>query len=122
MAADEFSGGAGGNAHRLVVVAGRPARCKSVAEPEPVFFRDRVGKIGETGSALVSRNHQVGIVLVVPNNLRRRNDAMFPRPLGYVVIGEVNQPADPNLVPSPRPRSPPLPQARLPLATHPPFP
>src|SRR5260370_18441630 len=64
MALDEFPGAAGGNAHRLVVVAGRPARCKSVAEPEPVFFRDRVGKIGETGSTLVSRNHQVCLILV----------------------------------------------------------
>src|SRR5260370_18380757 len=74
MALDEFPGAAGGNATRLVVLAGRPARCKSVAEPEPVFFRDRVGKIGETGSALVSRHHQRGIVLVVANDLRARND------------------------------------------------
>ncbi len=98
MALDEFPGAAGGDAHLLVVVAGRPARGKSVAEPEPVFFGDRVGKIGEGGSALVGRNHQVGIVVVVPDDVRRRNDAMSSRPFRDDVVGEVEQAADQRLV------------------------
>src|SRR5260370_42160240 len=51
MALDEFPGAAGGNAHRLVVGAGRPARGKNVARPEPPLLRERVGKIGETRRA-----------------------------------------------------------------------
>src|SRR5271155_3117261 len=76
MAFHELPGAAGGDPHLLVVVAGRATRRKSVAEPEPVFFGYSVGKIGEGGGPLVGRDHQVGIIVVVPDNVRRRNDVM----------------------------------------------
>src|SRR4051812_47062290 len=89
MALDQLPGAAGGYAHRLVVVAGGPTGRKSVAEPEPVLFGYGVGKIGEGSRALVGRNHQVGIVVVVPDDLRRRDDATESWPLRDDVVGEV---------------------------------
>src|SRR6202035_3434131 len=97
MALDELPGSARGNAHLLVVIAGRATRRKSVAEPEPVLFGYRVGKIGEGGRALVGRDHEVGVI-VVPDNVRRRNDPMLPGLLRYNVVGEVEQAADQRLV------------------------
>ena len=98
VALDQLPGAAGGDAHLFVVVAGRPARGKSVAEPEPILFGYGIGKIGEGGGALVRRNHQVGIVVVVPDDLRRRNDAMSSRPLRDDVVRQVEQAADQRLV------------------------
>ena len=99
MALDELPGAARGDAHRLVVVAGRAARGKGVAEPEPVFLRDRVGEVGEGRGALVGGDHQIGIVAVVPDDLRRRHDAMRrPGSVRDDVVGQVEQAADQRLV------------------------
>ena len=60
-----FPGAARGDAHLLVVVAGRAARGEGVVEPEAVVARQRVGDVGEGGGALVGGDHEIGIVAVV---------------------------------------------------------
>ena len=80
MALDQLPGAARGDAHLLVVVAGRAARGKGVAEPEPVFLGDRVGDVGEGRGALVGGDDEIGIVAVMPDDMRRRHDAMSPGP------------------------------------------
>ncbi len=82
-----------GDAHRLVVVAHRPARRERVAQPEPVFVADRVGVVGERRRALVGGDDQVRIVGVVALDLRRRHDAG-----AHPVVGEVEQAAQVVLV------------------------
>ena len=85
----------GGDAHRLVVVADRTARCERVAQPEAVGLRDFVGDIGERGGALVGRHHQVGVVAVAAHHLRRGDDGAG----GLVdVVGDVEQAGDEQLV------------------------
>ena len=98
MALDELPCASSGDAHLLVVVAGRAARRKSVPEPEPVLLGDCVGKIGEAGGALVGGNHQIGVVAVVSDDIRRRYDAMSSRLLRDNVVGKVEQTADQRLV------------------------
>src|SRR6185437_2630950 len=75
------------------VVTGRAAGSKGVAEPEAVLGRDGVGDVGEGGSALVGRHHQVGVVAVAAQHLRRRGDAPADD-----VVGEVKQAADEGLI------------------------
>src|SRR5690242_4693484 len=98
MALDELPCASSGDAHLLVVVAGRATRRKSVAEPEPVLLGDCVGKIGEAGGALVGRNHQIRVVAVVSDEVRRRYDTMWSRPFRNDVVGKVEQTADQRLV------------------------
>ncbi len=64
MALDRFPRAARGDAHLLVVVAGRAARGEGVAEPEAVVGGDPVGDVGEGRRALVGRDHQIGVVAV----------------------------------------------------------
>ena len=71
---DRLPGAAGGDAHRLVVVAGRAARGEGVAEPEALLERDGVGGVGERGRALVGGDDEVGVVAVVAHDVRRRHD------------------------------------------------
>ena len=66
---DRLPGAAGGDAHRLVVVAGRAAGGERVAEPEAVVERDPVGDVGERRGALVGGHHQVGVVAVVADHV-----------------------------------------------------
>ena len=79
--------------HALVVVAGRAARGEGVAEPVAVLQADRVGDVGEGGGALVGRDHEVGIVLVVAHHARRRHDL-----LADPVVGDVEHAAHQGLV------------------------
>ena len=72
VALHALPGAARGDAHLLVVVAGRAARGEGVAQPEAVRDRDLVGDVGEGGRALVGRHHQIGIVAVVAHHARRR--------------------------------------------------
>ena len=65
---------AGGDAHRLVVVARRAARGEGVAEPEAVLLRDRVRDVGERRRALVGRDDEVRVVVVVADDVGRRHD------------------------------------------------
>src|SRR4249920_4045476 len=59
------------NAHGLVVITGRAAGGERVAKPESRIDRDLVGRVRERGSPLVSRNDQIRIITVVPNDIGR---------------------------------------------------
>ena len=69
VALDRLPGAAGGDAHRLVVVADRAAGGEGVAEPEAVRLGDVVGDVGEGRGALVGGDDQVGVVAVVPDDV-----------------------------------------------------
>ncbi len=94
VALDRFPGAAGGNAHLLVVIAMAAARSESIAQPEAAAFRDAVGDIGEGGGALVGRDHQIGIVAVMADHIRRRHH----RSVGLEIVGDVQQRIDECLV------------------------
>ena len=83
----------GGDAHALVVVAGRAAGGEGVAEPEAVVQGDAVGDVGEGRGALVRRHHQVGIIRVVAYHAFRRHHLAF-----LEVVGDVEQAADKDAV------------------------
>jgi hypothetical protein len=87
-------GAARRDAHDLVVVAHRAAGGEGVAEPEAVFRADAVGIVAEGGRALVGRDHQVGVVLVVPH----APAAAAPIASPTQVVGDVEQPAQVVLV------------------------
>ncbi len=91
VALDEFPGTARGDAHRLVVVADRAARGKGIAEPEPVFFRDRIGIVGECRGALVGRDNKVWVVGVVAHDPGRRHYAVAIGPFGGDIVGKIEQ-------------------------------
>jgi hypothetical protein len=78
-----------GDAHPLVVVAGRPARGERVAQPEPVRRGNLVGDVGERGGALVGRHHQVRVVGVVAYHVVGRQDLPADE-----VVGDVQQRGD----------------------------
>ena len=82
-----------GDAHLLVVVAGRAAGGEGVAQPEAVLGGDAVGDVGEARRALVGGHHQVGVVAVVAHHLLRRHHLAFEE-----VVGKVQQAADEQLV------------------------
>ena len=90
---DRLPGAARGDAHRLVVVADRPAGGEGVAEPEPVVEGHLVRDVGERRGALVGSDHQVGVVTVVAHHLRRRDDLLDAVHRDQVV-GDVEQAAD----------------------------
>ena len=71
VALHRLPGAAGGDAHGLVVVAGRAAGGEGVAQPEAVVLGHAVGDVGEGGRALVGGDHQIGIVAVVDDDVRR---------------------------------------------------
>ena len=80
---------AGGDAHRLVVVAGRATRGERVVEPEAVRLRDAVGDVGEGGRALVGGDDEVDVVAVVAHHVLGRH-----RRAGHPVVGDVEQAGD----------------------------
>jgi hypothetical protein len=86
---DALPGAAGGDAHRLVVVAGRTAGGERVAQPEPARGRHLVGQVGELGRALVRGDHQVRVVAVVAHDAGGRH-----RRAALEVVGQVQQPGD----------------------------
>ena len=86
-------GAAGGDAHRLVVVADRAAGGERVAEPEAVVVRDAVGDVGERRRALVGGDDEVGVVAVVADHVGGRHRLAVDQ-----VVGDVEQPADERLV------------------------
>src|SRR5690606_3130033 len=83
---DGLPGAAGGDAHALVVVSGGAAGREGVTEPEVVRLGDLVGDVGEPGGALVGRDDEVGVVLVVPDDVGGRHDLA-----GHHVVGDVQQ-------------------------------
>ena len=86
---DRLPRAARGDAHRLVVVARRAAGGERVAQPEAVVDRDVVGDVGERRRALVGGDDEVGVVAVVPDDLRRRDDVAVDE-----VVGDVEQRGD----------------------------
>lgn len=86
---DGLPGAAGGDPHALVVVARGAAGGEGVAEPEAVPDGDLVGDVGEARGALVGGDDQVGVVLVVPDDVRGRHDLA-----GHHVVGDVEQRRD----------------------------
>ena len=86
-------GAAGGDAHGLVVIAGRPARGERVAQPEAGVDRNLVGQVGEGRGALVGRDHQVRIVPVVAENVGRWHHGAVDD-----VVGHIQQAGDEQLI------------------------
>src|SRR5262249_23139735 len=116
-------GTAGGDAHGLVVVAGRAAGGEGVAEPEAVLGGDAVGDVGERGGALVRGDHQVGVVGVVAHHVLRRVDAPAApaHPPRVRDVGDVERAADERAVAGHALGEPRLPVGRVgqPLADDP---
>ena len=81
-------GAAGGNAHRLVVVAGRAAGGEGIAEPELILGGDPIGDVGEGRRALVGGNDEIGVVGIASDHTRR--DDYAP---GREVVRDVQQSA-----------------------------
>ena len=80
---------AGGDAHGLVVVPFRTPGRESIAEPEAIVRRDRVGQVRERRGAFVCSHHQIRVVAVPAHRTGRRHDfALHP------VVGDVEQTAD----------------------------
>ncbi len=84
VALDRLPGAGGGDPHLLVVVAGRATGGERVAEPVAVLGGHRVGEIGEGGGALVGSHDQVGIVLVVADDVGRRHGLAVDDVVGHV--------------------------------------
>ncbi len=89
MPAHRLPGAARGDAHGLVVVAGRSARGEGVAQPEAIGRRHGVGDVGEAGRALVGGHHQIGVVAVVAHHADGRHGLA----LGVEIVGQVQQAA-----------------------------
>ena len=89
---------AGGNAHRLVVVANRAAGCERIAQPEPILGADRVCGIRECGSPLIGSNHQVVVVTVAGNHALGADYGLGAVGGNGEVIGHIQQGADKDLV------------------------
>ena len=86
VALDRFPGAAGGDAHLLVVVAGRAAGRERVVEPETVLGRDGVGEVGEGRRALVGGDDEIGIVVVMAHDVVGRDHLLVGE-----IVGEVEQ-------------------------------
>ena len=95
MAFHRFPGAAGGDAHFLVVVAGRAARGEGVAEPEIMRHRQFVGDVGKCRRALIGRHHEIRIVAVVAHHVGRRDHADRS---GSDIVGDVEQRRDEHFV------------------------
>ena len=89
MAADRFPAAAGGDRHVLVVVPGRAAGGKGVAEPESVLRGNCIRNVRELRGALVGGDDEVGIVAVVPHDCGGRPDLA-----ALDIVGDVEQCAD----------------------------
>ena len=64
----------GRNPHRLMIITNRATAREGIAKPEAAFKRDGVGHIGECRSALVSRDHEIGVFAVMDHNAVRMNN------------------------------------------------
>ena len=89
MALDRDPGAAGGDPHRLVVVALASAGGEGVAEPEAALGRDRVGDVGEGRGALVGGDDEIGIVAVEDDDAVRMDDLVADD-----IVGDRQQGAD----------------------------
>ena len=88
VALDRLPRAARGDAHHLVVIAGRPARGERVAEPEAILLADAVGVVRKRRRTLVGSDHEIRIVRVVSLDPGRRHDLFAD-----AVVGDVEQAA-----------------------------
>ena len=82
-------GAARGDAHLLVVIAGRAARGEGVVEPEAELLADRIGGIRKRRRALVGGDHEIGIVLVAADHILRRDHRV-----AVEIVGDRQQAGD----------------------------
>ncbi len=75
-----------------MVVTDRPAGCERVVEPEAVIAGDPVGDIGECSRPFIS-DHQVGIIVIAPDNVFGRHDAVAGN-----IVRDIQHTADQQLV------------------------
>ena len=99
MTLHAFPGAASGDAHGLVVVAGRAAGGESIVQPEVIFARQAVGDIRERGRALVGGHHQIRIGGVAGQHAWRRDNLVAD-----AIVGDIKQAADEDLVTGDAPR------------------
>ena len=91
---DRFPGAAGGDAHFLVVISGRPARGECIAEPEVELFRGQaIGGVREGRRALVGGDHQIGVLIIPALGRARMNHGLIDN-----IVGQVEQAANEGLV------------------------
>ena len=74
VVADALPGAARRDPLALVVVAVAAAGSERVAEPEAVLRRHRVGRVRQVRRALVGRDDEVGIVVIVADDFGRMRD------------------------------------------------
>src|ERR1700736_1284238 len=84
MALYRLPGTPGGDAHLLVVVAGRASGCEGVAQPEPSVLGYVVGDVREGGCALVGGHDQVWVVVVEADHVDGGLDAAPDQVVGQV--------------------------------------
>ena len=93
VALDAFPGAARGDAHLLVVIAGRTAGGEGVAQPVAVGLGHRIGDIRKGRRALVGGDHQIGVVIVIAHYRLGRHDLRT-----HAVVGDVQQALQEGLV------------------------
>ena len=74
MTLDRFPCASRGDAHRLVVVARRTTRGKSIPEPEIILRCNIIGDIGERRRALVRSDDEIRVVTVSTHHRPRGDD------------------------------------------------
>src|SRR5690554_6280314 len=79
----------GGNGHALVVVPHRATGGEGIAHPEAVVGGNAVGNVGEGRRALVRGHHQVIVIVIVTDHLRRRYHLAVNQ-----IIGDIQQTLD----------------------------
>ena len=94
VALDRFPGAARGDAHLLVVIADAAAAGEGIAQPEAAPQRDGIGDVGEGGGALVGRHHQIGIIAVRAQHVRRRHNLAIL----VQIVGHIQKRVDEGLV------------------------
>ncbi len=93
VALDGFPAAASGDAHCLVVVAGRTARGKGIVEPEAVVLRQTVGRVGEGGGSLVGGDHEIGVITVKAEHVMGRHKLVVDQ-----IVGDLQETGDEQLV------------------------
>src|SRR5262249_54300907 len=94
MAFDGFPCTASCDAHFLMVITLTTARGERISQPEATCLGNRIGSVGESCSTFVGRDHEIGVVIVVTQNTRRRDDLA----IGTDIVGDVEQCTDEGLI------------------------
>ena len=86
MAPDRFPCATRRDAHLLVVVANRPAGGERIAEPEAMLDRNAVRDVRERRRTFVGGDHEIGVVVVVADDVLRPDHA-----IGAKIVGDIEQ-------------------------------